>query len=107
MKLTRRDFVKATAAGGVGIAALGWPRRAYAAFAQTQPLLKFMRPEAAAVRATSIPHATSRSPRAASPMSMAPDYYQIAMREFEDKLHPDPNLPTLRGCAVTATSARP
>ena len=30
MRLTRRDFVKATAAGTVGIAALGWPRRAWA-----------------------------------------------------------------------------
>jgi len=30
MRFTRRDFVKATAAGGVGAMVLGWPRRAWA-----------------------------------------------------------------------------
>ena len=84
MRLTRRDFVKATAAGGVGIAALGWPRRAWAAFAQTQALRKFMQP---------LRHFGVDIPAFAPNTTRYPgvDYYTIDMREFTDQLHP--NLP--------------
>ena len=95
MKLTRRDFVKATAAGGVGIAALGWPRRAWAAaFAQSPGLMKFPDGHKLRLFGIDIPLAT------ATQTGYGPggaDYYEIAMRQYQDILHPGLGPTTLRG----------
>lgn len=85
--MDRRGFLKVAAMAGTA-ALIPW-RLAYAAFAQTLPLRKFIQPLRGLGGATGIPLATPNR-------SVYPglDYYQIALREFTDQLHPD--LPPTR-----------
>ena len=82
----RRAFLKASAMAGAA-ALFPW-RLAYAAFAQTIALRKFVEPLRGLGGATGIPLAT-KIPGVYPGL----DYYEIAMREFTDQLHPD-LLPT-------------
>ena len=84
--MDRRGFLKIAAMAGTA-ALIPW-RRAWAAFAQTVPLQKFVQPLRGLGGPTGIPLATPN--RTTYP---GLDYYQIALREFQDQLHPD-LLPT-------------
>jgi spore coat protein A, manganese oxidase len=86
MRPTRREFVQASAAAGVGAMFLRGGR-AHAAFAMSPQLMKFK----ARLRmfGADIP--------VASAVGVDPygaDYYEIAMRQFTDQLHPDLPGPT-------------
>ena len=97
--MNRRDFVKLTAMAG---AAAMWPwRMAYAAFAQTTPpLIKFFgdgrfgTAQKLRLFGIDIPLAT---PDTLTYPGV--DYYQIAMRQYTDQLHPALDPTTLRGYA--------
>ena len=79
MRPNRREFIQASAAAGVGSMFLRGGR-AHAAFATSPALGKFLDP----LRrfGADIPVATRLGPD-----PYGADYYEIAMREFEDKLH--------------------
>ena len=96
MKPTRREFVQMSAAAGV--AAMFLRRgRAHAAFAMSPELMKFK--ERLRMFGTDIPVAD----RSGADRYGA-DYFEIAMRQFEDKLHPDLPPTTLWGYGNTADS---
>ena len=84
--MDRRYFLKVATMAGTA-ALIPW-RLAYAAFAQTTPLMKFIQPLRGLGGSTGIPLATVD--RTTYP---GLDYYKIALREFSDQLHPD-LLPT-------------
>jgi spore coat protein A len=95
--MKRREFVKLTALAG---AAAMWPwRAAYAAFAQSPALLKFGLGQKLRLFGIDIPIATP----AGEPYAGV-DYYEIAMRQFVDQLHPQLGPTTLRGYANAASS---
>ena len=88
--MDRRAFVKVAAMAGAA-ALIPW-RRAYAAFAQTMPLEKFVQPLRGLGGPAGIPLATPVP-------SVYPgvDYYELALREFTDQLHPSLGPTTLWG----------
>ena len=97
--MNRRAFLKAAAMAGAA-AMVPW-RLAYAAFAQTIPLRKFIQPLRGLGGVTGIPLATPN--RTAYP---GLDYYQIALRQFTDQLHPDLPLTRLWGYGDAAPGAQ-
>ena len=95
--MRRRAFLKVAAMAGTA-AFIPW-RRAYAEFAQTMPLRKFVEP-LRGLGPTGIPLATPNR-------TLYPglDYYQIALRDFTDQLHPDLAPTTLWGYGDAAPGA--
>ena len=85
--MLRRNFLKLSAMAGA--ATLFPSRAAYAAFAQIISLKKFIQP-LRGLGPTGIPLAMPIQP---SPYTGI-DYYEIALRDFYDQLHPD--LPPTR-----------
>jgi spore coat protein A len=83
--MDRRNFLKLAAMAGTA-ALIPW-QRAWAAFAQTIPLQKFVQP----LRGLGGPGIPVATPDTATYPGL--DYYKIALREFTDQLHPD-LLPT-------------
>ena len=99
MKPTRREFVQMSAAAGVGAMFLR-RGRAHAAFAMSPALAKFVQP----LREFGEGHP------GCSPVGVdryGADYYEIAMRQFTDTLHPDLPPTTLWGYGNTADSTLP
>jgi spore coat protein A len=93
--MLRRNFMKLSAMAGV--ATLFPPSSAYAAFAQTKPLRKFIQ------RLRGL--GTGGIPVATKPLLQpypGVDYYEIAMRDFYDQLHPDLPPTRLYGYGNTA-----
>ena len=86
MRPSRREFIQASAAAGVGAMFLRG-RRAQAAFAMSPALGKFVSP----LRkfGVDIPIA-----RPTGVDQFGADFYEIAMRQFTDQLHPDLKGPT-------------
>jgi spore coat protein A len=101
MKVTRRQFIK-TAAGAAGAAMLvpQFARRAHAAFAQSPKLIKFGVNQKLRLFGIDIPAASP----AGTPYRDV-DYYEIAMRQFTDTLHPALDPTTLRGYTNAANSS--
>ena len=97
MKTTRREFVKISTLAGA--AALFWRERLYATFAQSPALLKFGPGQRLRLFGIDIPLATPNTTTYAGV-----DYYQIAMRQFTDTLHPALGPTTLRGYTNAANS---
>jgi FtsP/CotA-like multicopper oxidase with cupredoxin domain len=97
MRTTRREFLQVSAAAGA--AALFSVRRAYAAYAQSPALLKFGPGQRLRYFGIDIPLATPL----ASPYSGV-DYYEIAMRQYTDVLHPSLGPTTLRGYTNAANT---
>jgi spore coat protein A len=83
MRFTRRNFVKATAAGGVGAMVLGWPRRAWA-FYQSPGIPLFATP-LRGVGPGGIPVAASDG---AAPVTGV-THYTIDINQFTDQICPD------------------
>jgi spore coat protein A len=96
--MKRRDFVKLTAMAGAATL-VPW-QRAYASFAQSPSLQKFVSPlrglgqMAPAVAVTNGPAANA-----------AWDYYEISARQFTDVLHPSLPATTLWGYSNTAQTS--
>ena len=84
--MDRRAFLRVAAMAGTA-ALIPW-RRAYAAFARTIPLRKFIQPLRGLGGGDGIPVAQS-----IPGVYPGLDYYEIKLREFTDQLHPD-LLPT-------------
>ncbi len=87
--MKRRDFLRLGAATGLA-AFVPW-RRAHASFLQSPPLLKFGSAQPLRLFGVDIPAAVPNTTR-----YPGVDYYQIAMRDYLDQLHPD--LPPTRLC---------
>jgi spore coat protein A len=104
MALTRRDFIKTSAIAGGGL--LLWRERAYAAFAQSPALVKFGAGQKLRLFGIDIPIATGAEKKFAfrgGPPVIA-DYYEIAMRQYTDTLHPGLGPTTLRGYTNAANA---
>ena len=94
MKPTRREFVQMSAAAGV--AAMFLRRgRAHAAFAMSPALTKFVQPLREFGKDIPLAQPVGKDGYGA-------DYYEIAMRQFTDTLHPDLPPTTLWGYGNTA-----
>jgi spore coat protein A len=93
--MKRRDFVKLTAMAGAATL-LPW-QRAYAAFAQSPGMQKFVAPlRSLGQMAPAIPVTTGPA------ASAAYDYYEISVRQYLDQLHPSLPPTTLWGYGNTA-----
>jgi spore coat protein A len=96
---TRREFVKIGAMTG---AALLWAKeRAWAAFAQSPGLRKFGTGQRLRLFGFDIPLAEADATTYAGV-----DYYQIAMRQYTDTLHPSLGPTTLRGYTTNLAANR-
>ena len=93
----RRTFLK-TAAMASAAALIPW-RRTYAAFAQTMPLQKFVQPLRGLGGPAGIPVATP-----IPGIYPGVDYYELALREFTDQLHPSLGPTTLWGYGNAAAA---
>ncbi|MFB3855522.1 MAG: multicopper oxidase family protein [Vicinamibacterales bacterium] len=98
MKPSRREFVQISAAASAGL--LLWREKVYGLFNQSPTLQKFIQPMRRF--GIEIPIASKVSP---GDQTFPCDYYEMAMREFTDQLHP--NLPptALRGYGNLADGA--
>jgi spore coat protein A, manganese oxidase len=97
MQTTRRDFVKISAMAGAATL-LSW-ERAFAAYAQSPALVKFGAGQKLRLFGIDIPLATPDTM-----LYPGVDYYQIAMRQFTDQLHPALGPTTLRGYTNAANT---
>jgi len=100
MPVTRREFVKISAMTGAALLAL--KEKVWAAFAQSPGLRKFGPGQKLRLFGIDIPLAQP----AGTPYAGV-DYYEIAMRQFEDQLHPDLGSTTLRGYSNLASTVTP
>src|SRR4030095_9832047 len=93
----RRTFLKTAAMASVA-ALIPW-RRTYAAFAQTMPLQKFVQPLRGLGGPAGIPVATP-----IPGIYPGVDYYELALRELTDQLHPSLGPTTLWGYGNAAAA---
>ena len=94
MRPTRREFIQASAAAGVAAMFLRG-RSAHAAFAMSPALTKFVQPLREFGKDIPVAVPVGKDGYGA-------DYYEIAMRQFTDQLHPDLPRTTLWGYGNTA-----